>query len=122
MSDTADANLVLAALSPTDALHARATAHLVRKAKLAIPFSVSIELLHGAHKRGVPLTPLVLAIDERFEIESRALVLIAARAVDEQLVRGIFDALHAADALQHGRALHTADDRLLRSGFPTVPF
>lgn len=122
MSDTADANLVLAALSPADALHARAMAHLARKAKLALPFSVSIELLHGAHKRGVPLTPFVAAVDERFEIESRELVLIAARALDEQLVQGVFDALHAADALHHGRALHTADERLLRSGFPTVPF
>lgn len=122
MSDSADANLVLAAISSSDALHARARGHLARTGRLVVPLTVSAEILHGAHKRRVPLTPVFMAIDERFEIESRAIVSTAARAVDEGFVRGVFDALHAADAFHQGRSLHTADERLLRSGFPTVAF
>lgn len=122
MSDTADASLVFAVLSPDDALHARALGHLSRSPDLTVPLTVSIEILHGAHRRGLGLVPLLMRMDREFQIEAKTLLLVAAQAVDEGRVNGVFDALHAADAVARGGRLHTADERLLRSGFPTVPF
>lgn len=122
MSDTADANLVLAAIRDGDALHQRARLHLARHSRLLVPFAVGIELLHVARKRGVPLLPLIMEADERFEIEGRDILLAAARSVDEKIIPTVFDAVHVADARHRGAALHTADERLLRAGFPTIGF
>lgn len=121
MSELADANLVYALLGPEDALHTRAKRHVGAR-RLVIPCSVGIELLVGAHRRGVELVPFILEVDRLFEVEELDRLLTAARVLDEGSLRGVFDALHAAEAYHRPGRLHTADERLLRSGFPTVPF
>lgn len=122
MSDTADANLVLAFLLEEDTLHHRATAHLAKHRGLVVTFPVGIELLHVARKRGVPLLPLIMEVDRHFALEGRDVLLAAARVVDEKIIPTVFDALHVVDARHRGGRLHTADERLLRPGLPTVAF
>lgn len=122
MPGLADANLVLAAIAPDDALHARAVRHLGEREPLVVPFSVGIELLHVSKRRGVPLSSLLVTVAERFILEREDVLFTAAEAVDAGDVPTVFDAVHLADAWSRGEPLHTADARLHRSPFPTVPF
>ena len=106
MTDTADLNLVLAVIKPSDALQARAVRHLRRTGRLLVPFSVGVELLFVARRFGLGC------------VES----LGAAEALDSGEVETVFDAVHLADAFHRSGSLHTADRRLLRTAFPTVRF
>lgn len=118
----ADANLVIAALIEGDALHNRATEHLECHGRLTVPLSVSIELLLGARSRGTSCVEALAAWDARFEVEHRAVLYAAAEALDERAVPSVFDAVHLAEAALRGTTLHTADERLHRSSFPTTRF
>lgn len=122
MTGLADANLVIGAVMEGDALHARATRHLSTHTRLVVPFSVSIELLLGAHARGASCLDVVGAWEDHFEVENLDVLYTAADALDRREVRTVFDAIHLAEAGLRGTTLHTADERLLRTGFPTTPF
>jgi predicted nucleic acid-binding protein len=121
MSDTADLNLVLARILPADALHARAVKHL-KTAKPVVPFSVGLELLFVASRFDVTRVEALGAVEAHFEVEGRAILFTAAEALDSGEVKTVFDAVHLADALHRGGALHTADQELLRSPYPTASF
>ncbi|MBW3581488.1 MAG: hypothetical protein KY455_00160 [Euryarchaeota archaeon] len=120
--DTADLNLVLAAVLPDDALHERAEAHLQRGPRLLVPFSVGIELLLVCGRFGLPRKEALGLVEERFDVERPEVLYSAARSLDLGKMTTTFDAVHLADALHRRGALHTADQRLLDSPWPTVPF
>lgn len=122
MSGTADANLVVATINPEDALHERARSHLAGHPRLLIPFSVGIELLFVARNHGRQYLELIEAAHERFEIEGLDVLRTAAEALDTGEVPTVLDAVHLSDALHRRGALHTADERLLRTAFPTQRF
>ena len=122
MSGTADANLVLAAINPDDALHARATRHLAAHRDVVVPYSVGIELLLIAKKHKLGHVELLAAAEERFTLENADVLYTAAEALDAREVGTVFDAVHLADAFHRKEALHTADKALVRSAFPTEPF
>jgi predicted nucleic acid-binding protein len=122
MTGYADASLVIAATQAEDALHRRALAHLEAHGRLTVPFSVSLELLLGAKRRGTTCVSVIGVMDDKFVVERKEVLLTAARAIDERRVPTVFDAVHLAEALHAGAPLHAADERLLRSRFPTVPF
>jgi predicted nucleic acid-binding protein len=122
MTGLADACLVIAALQEEDALHERAARHLAREGRLVVPLSAGIELLLGAHRRGRRCVEVLAVCEDAFELESRDVLMTAARALDDGSVKGVFDAVHLAEALHRGTALHTADAALLRTRFPTAPF
>lgn len=122
MSGLADLNLVLAALQSDDALHRRARDHLAREGRLTIPLSVGIELLLGARSRKTRCIDALTACDPWFEVEARDVLATAAVALDERRVASVFDAVHLAEALHRGERLHTADEALLRTRFPTTGF
>lgn len=122
MTGLADASLVIAALQPRDALHARAVEHLRVHGRLLVPMTVAVELLLGTRARKGSCVDLITAAELHFDIEGREVLLIAAAALDDGTVATVFDSLHLAEALSRGSSLHTADDDLLRTDFPTVPF
>lgn len=122
MKGLADANLVLAVIKPTDALRARAKRHLEQHGRLTVPFSVGIELLLIARKHAIEPGDLIDMADAHFDLENRAVLDLAADALAEGELQGAFDAVHAAEAFLRGTRLHTADDRLLRSAYPTASF
>lgn len=122
MSGLADANLVIAAIVPRDALNDRAEKHLAKNTGLIVPLSVSIELLLGAHARRTSCVEAVAAWESRFEVEDLDVLYAAADALDRGDVPTVFDAIHLAEAALRGTTLHTADERLLRTAFPTTAF
>jgi predicted nucleic acid-binding protein len=122
MTDHADANLVLAAIKPRDALRDRARRHLARTGRLIVPFAVGIELLLIAKKHGHPHGEVLDLAEAHFEVERLPVLRTAARSLDKGRITTVFDAVHAAQALHDGVVLHTADARLLASGFPTRGF
>ncbi|MGB0652096.1 MAG: hypothetical protein ACPGQL_02750 [Thermoplasmatota archaeon] len=117
MVDYADADLVTAILKPTDHLKARAEAHLALH-DVVVPFSVGIELLFVARKHGVPCRDWIAAATRHFDVERADILLAAARALDLEQVGTVFDAVHAASALQDDGRLHTTDRKIRASGFP----
>jgi hypothetical protein len=120
---TADLDLVLALIKPADWLKARATAHVAARERLVVPYSVAIELLFLAREQGVgSLVGALGATEAHFELERRDVLYTAAEALDSGELATVFDAVHAADALHRGAALHTTDARLRGSSFPTVGF
>jgi predicted nucleic acid-binding protein len=121
VSDTADLNLVLAVIKPADALQARAERHLQEHMPY-VPFSVGIELLLVMKKWGLPMVAALGATEARFEVEGRDILYTAAEALDAGEVSTVLDAVHLADALHRGGRLHTADEALLRTPFPTAAF
>lgn len=122
MKGLADTNLVIAALQDADPLHARAIAHLREQGRLVVPLSVGIELLLGARAKSSVCVDVIAACDAWFDVESRDVLLTAARALDQGMVKTVFDAVHLADALHRQVPLHTADAALQRTPFPTTPF
>jgi len=118
MSGLADADFVTALVKTKDHLQERARKHARRHA-LRVPFSVGIELLFVAKKHGVAFMDFLGAASLRFDIDGIDLLLTAAEALDQEEVRTVFDAVHAAQALHDGERLHTTDRRLLDSSFPT---
>lgn len=122
-AETADLDLVLAVIKPADWLKDRATAHLAEHARLLVPLSVGVELLFVARGHGVAsLVQALGAAEAHFDLERRAVLYTAAEALDSGELMTVFDAVHAADALHRGGRLHTTDQRLRASSFPTVPF
>ncbi len=63
--------------------------------------------------------PLGVA-EAHFDREARDVLYTAAEALDSGEVPTVFDAFHLADAFHRGGALHTPDERLLRTVFATV--
>jgi predicted nucleic acid-binding protein len=122
MSGIADANLVLAVINPKDALHRRGTDHVREHRSVQVPFSVGIELLLIAKKHGHAYLELLRAVEACFEVERRAVLFTAAEALDTGEVRTVFDAVHLAEALHRGERLHTADEDLWATAFPTTAF
>lgn len=122
MTETADLNLVLAIIKPEDALRERARAHLRSRARLRVPFSVGLELLFVAKRFRLGFVESLGAAEAHFDVERREILYTAAEALDSGEVPTVFDAVHLADAFHRGGRLHTADERLLRSDFPTVRF
>ena len=122
MTDTADLNLVLAVIKPTDALRDRALRHLRSRGRLLVPFSVAIELLFVAKRFRMGFVQSLGAAEAHFDIENRDVLYTAAEALDAGEVETVFDAVHAADAFHRGAALHTADEALLRTAFPTIGY
>lgn len=117
----ADADLVAAIVKTSDHLKARAVAH--RKAHdLQVPFSVGIELLFVAKKHGVAYVDFLGAASTHFDIDRVDVLLAAAEALDNGEISTVFDAVHASQALLDRTALHTTDEALLQSPFPTVKF
>ncbi len=122
MTDTADLNLVLAMIKPEDALRERAARHLRSQNRLLLPFSVGLELLFVAKRFHLGFVESLGSAEAFFDVERRDLLYTAAEALDSGEVSTVFDAVHLADAFHRGGRLHTADERLLRTAFPTVPF
>lgn len=122
MSGIADANLVLAVINPEDALHRRGAAHLREQRGLRVPLSVGIELLLIAKKHGHVYLELLRAVERHFEVGDRAVLYTAAEALDTGEVRTVFDAVYLAEALHRSERLHTADEDLLATAFPTTAF
>ncbi|HLE46736.1 MAG TPA: hypothetical protein VI818_00450 [Candidatus Thermoplasmatota archaeon] len=122
MNETADLNLVLALILPEDALKRRATAHVAHRSKLQMPFSVGLELLFVATKHSLRHVLALGAAEAHFEVERREVLYTAAEALDSGDAPSVFDAVHLADALHRGGSLHTADERLHGTPFPTTPF
>lgn len=120
-TDLADADLVAAIVKPTDHLKRRAEAHL-RKHHLTVSFSVGIELLFVAKKHGVGYVDFVGAASTHFDMDRVDVLLAAAEALDKGEIGTVFDAVHAAQAMTTGAALHTTDEKLLASPYPTVAF
>lgn len=121
MAGSADANLLLAAIEPSDALHARAVAHLSKVGRLRASHAAVLETMMVLHRRGRQ-TSLVLMLEKHFDLDNREVLRSAADALDRGLVKTPFDAYHLADALARGEPLHTADKELLVSAFPTVAY
>lgn len=117
----ADTNLVLAAIAPRDALHKRAMRHLAGR-RLTVPFSVGMELLLIARKHGYAPDYLLDVVDLHFDLQERDVLLLAADALAEGTIATTFDAVHLAAARMANTQLHTADQELLSSEFPTEPF
>ncbi|HLB67099.1 MAG TPA: PIN domain-containing protein [Thermoplasmata archaeon] len=122
MTDTADLNLVLAAIKPKDALRDRALRHLRSQGRLLIPFSVALELLFIAKRFRFGFVESLGAAEAFFDLENRDVLFTAAETLDSGEVATVFDAVHLADAFHRGAALHTADAGLRRTSFPTVGF
>lgn len=122
MTDTADLNLVLARILPRDSLHERAKRHLGETGRLLAPFSVGMELLFVAARFGGTRVEALGAAEAHFDVEGRDVLYAAAEALDTGEVPTVFDAIHLADAMHRGGRLHTADERLHRTAFPTAPF
>jgi predicted nucleic acid-binding protein len=122
VTDTADLNLVLAMVKPRDALHTRALRHLKGHARLLIPSSVAVELLFVAKRFRLGYVESLGAAEAPFDLENRRVLYTAAETLDSGEVKTVFDAVHLADSFHRGASLHTADRRLLRTPFPTVPF
>ncbi len=122
MTDTADLNLVLAVIKPEDALRDRALTHLRSRGRLLLPFSVGLELLFVAKRFRLGFVESLGAAEAYFDVERREILYTAAEALDSGEVPTVFDAVHVADAFLRGGRLHTADERLLRTDHPTVPF
>lgn len=122
MTGHADANLVLAIIKPGDALAERGKRHLSRSGPLQIPYAVGIELLLIAKKHQLLHEEVVDLAEEHFEVERLETLRTAARCLDKGRIKTVFDAIHAADAFHAKTNLHTADERLLASGFPAVRF
>ncbi len=122
MTDTADLNLVLALIKPSDALRDRAVRHLRSRGRLLLPFSVGMEFLFVAKRFGIGSVESLGAAEGHFDLERRDVLYTAAETLDSREVATVFDAVHLADALHRGGSLHTADKKLLRTAFPTERF
>jgi len=122
VTDTADLSLVLAVIKPRDALKDRAVRHLRGSGRLLIPLSVGIELLFVAKRFRLGFVESLGAAEAHFDLEGRRVLYTAAEALDSGEVATGFDAIHVADAFHRGAALHTADERLLRTAFPAIRF
>ena len=120
MTDTADLNLVLAVIKPMDALRGRALRDLRSRGRLLVPFSVAIELLFVAKRFRMGFVQSLGATEAYFDIENRDVLYTAAEALDAGEIETVFDAVHVADAFHRGAAIHTADEALLRTVFPTI--
>ncbi|MHB1260737.1 MAG: PIN domain-containing protein [Thermoplasmatota archaeon] len=113
---------MLAIIKPGDALADRGKRHLSRSGRLHVPFAVGIELLLIAKKHKLLHEEVVDLTEEHFEVERLETLRTAARCLDKGRIKTVFDAVHAAEAFHAGTTLHTADERLLASGFPTTRF
>jgi hypothetical protein len=122
MTGHADANLVLAVIKPGDALADRGKRHVSKFSSLEVPFAVGIELLLIAKKHKLLHEEVIDLAEEHFEVERLETLRTAARCLDKGRIKTVFDAVHAADAFHAKTTLHTADERLLASGFPTTRF
>jgi len=122
VTDTADLNLVLALIKPRDALRDRAARHIHQTGSLVVPFSVGMELLFVAKRFGLGFVAALGATEAHFTLEKRDVLYSAAEALDSGEVETVFDAVHLADAFHREASLHTADQRLLKTAFPTVRF
>ena len=122
MTDTADLSLVLAVIKPSGALRGRALGHVRAVRRLLIPFSVGLEFLFVAKRFQLGFEESLGAAEAHFDLEKRDVLYTAAEALDSGEVTTVFDAVHLSDAFLRGGALHTADDKLLRTSFPTVRF
>ena len=122
MNDVADLNFVLAVILPEDPLKARAERRLSEHARLTIPFSVGVELLMVAKRFDLGCVAALGAASGRFDVEEQQVLATAAEALDSGEIGTVFDAVHCAEAYHRGVRLHTADDELLRSAFPTRKF
>lgn len=122
MTDTADLNLVLGRILPDDALHERATSHLEEVGSLTVPFSVGMELLFIAHRFEMGHVEALGAAEAHFELEGAPMLYTAGEALDAEEVDNVFDAIHLADAFHRDGSLHTADEALHGTPFPTVGF
>jgi hypothetical protein len=122
LTETADLNLVLAVIKPADALRGRARRHLRAHGRLLVPFSVGLELLFVAKRFHLGFVESLGAAEAHFDLEARDVLYSAAEALDSGEVPSVFDAVHLADAYRRGGSLHTADEALLRTAFPTTRF
>ncbi len=122
MVGSADANLLLAAVDPQDALHARARSHIHAHGRLRASVPAVLEAFIVLRRRGASLQALVARLNEHFDLDDAGSLQTAAWALDKGLLRTPFDAYHAADAHRRGEPLHTADQELLASAFPTIAY
>ena len=122
MNDTADLNRVLALIKPSDALRRRARRHVEDHGRLLIPFSVGLELLFVAKRFHLGFVESLGAAEAHFDLERRDILYTAAETLDSGEISTVFDAVHLADAFHREGSLHTADDELLRTSFPTTRF
>lgn len=122
MTDTADLSLVMAVIKPDDALRRRVFRHLKDRERLLIPLSVALEVLFVAKRFRLGYVESLGAAETHFDLEHRRVLYTAAEALDSGEVSTVFDAVHLADAFHRGAALHTADQRLIRTSFATVTF
>lgn len=122
MMERADTNLVLALIKPEDALSERGRRHMVKHGPLRMPYAVGIELLLIAKKHKLRHEEIIDLAEAHFDVEGLLTLRTAARCLDRGILTTVFDAIHAADAYHANTRLHTADQRLLNSTFPTTAF
>lgn len=81
-----------------------------------------MELLFVAKRFRLRFVESLGAAEAHFQLENRDVLYTAAETLDSGEVTTVFDAIHLADAFHRGGALHTADGKLLRTPFSTIPF
>lgn len=115
----ADLNLVLGRILPDDDLHDRACERVDQAGTIVVPFSVGLELLFVADRWELGRVEALGAADAHFEVEGGDVLYTAAEALEAGEVATVFDAVHCAEALHRGQPLHTADEALQESPYPT---
>ena len=112
----ADTNLVIAVIRERDALKERAETWLRRNPVPTVPYSVGLELLLIAKKRGFTRVGILGAACRRLRMERLDVLLAAAEMLDTGEVSGTFDAVHLAEAMHAETTLVTADEALWKMG------
>src|SRR5687768_15087034 len=98
MSGSADANLLLAAISSVDALHQRAKSHLRRVGRLRASVPAVLEAMMVTWNRRGLQQQLLAELDLHFELDQRETLFAAALALDRGTLSTVHDAFHAAEA------------------------
>lgn len=119
---SADANLLVAYALETDALHTRARHHMANVGRLRASSPAVLEAMTVIHRQRLRQGDFLAALADAFALDEPETFATAALALDKGILKTPFDAYHAADAHLRGLPLHTADDELLKSAFPTKPF
>jgi predicted nucleic acid-binding protein len=122
LTGSADANLLVAYARPIDGLHARAQAHVAQVPRLRAGTLAVLEAFHVARRERVVLWDFLGALEQAFDIDELETLRAVAHAVDGGAIKTPFDAYHLLSALARGEPLHTADQELLASEYPTVAF
>lgn len=95
---------------------------MARTGRLRASPTAVVEAFNVFRRAGLPLSEFLGILEAAFDIDELEILRDAAEALDRKKVATAFDAYHLASALRRGEPLHTADEALLKSKYPTVRF